>query len=245
MKTEDKIYSGRIMCGDCLEIMPDLPPESVDLVLTDPPYAINYRSNRRVARPKFDHMDSDIPGDWIERFAVETFRLLKNDRHLYCFCRHDTYPLFYNAFESVGFRMKRTLIWIKDNHGSGDLKGDYAPRDEWIIYAHKGRRLLRGGRIDNIVEFPKVHSSKLKHPTQKPIELLRLLIDKSTEMGEVVLDPYAGVLSTSVAAIQKKRQFIMIDTDKGFLENGMARLDNLDNSSLYSIESIVEASILE
>jgi site-specific DNA-methyltransferase (adenine-specific) len=215
--------------------MTEMQQESVDLVLTDPPYAINYRSNRRVVNPQFDHIDNDLPGDWIERFAAQSYRLLKNNRHLYCFCRHDTYPLFYKAFTGAGYKLKRTLIWVKDNHGSGDLKGDYAPRDEWIIYAHKGRRLLNGKRNDNILEFPKVNTSKLLHPTQKPIELLKFLIEKSTENGEIVLDPYAGVLSTAVAAMQKERNFIMIDTDSDFLRKGLGRFDEMDESSGYNI----------
>jgi len=235
-------FENSVLCGDCLAIMPGLPAESVDLVLTDPPYAINYRSNRRVARPKFDHIDNDMPGDWIERFAAEAFRLLKNNRHLYCFCRHDTYPLFYTAFGKAGFKLKRTLIWVKNNHGSGDLKGDYASRDEWIIFAHKGRRLLRGKREDNILEYPKVYSSNLLHPTQKPVDLPKLLIEKSTDMGEIVFDPYAGVLSTAMAAMEEKRHFLMIDTDMSFLEKGLARFETLEERKRYNIEIIKDYS---
>ncbi|NQU06138.1 MAG: site-specific DNA-methyltransferase [Calditrichaeota bacterium] len=217
--------------------MSELQQESVDLVLTDPPYAINYRSNRRVANPKFDHIKNDMPGNWIERFAIESYRLLKNNRHLYCFCRHDTYPLFYKAFEEAGFKLKRTLIWVKDNHGSGDLKGDYAPRDEWIIFAHKGRRILNGKRNDNILEYPKVHTSKLLHPTQKPVELLRFLIGKSTEKDEIILDPYGGVLSTAVAAMQEERSFIMIDMEVEFITKGMLRLEEQDNRKEFLLEN--------
>jgi len=224
------------MCGDCLEIMPELPLCSVDLILTDPPYAIHYRSNRRVVKPKFDHLDGDHPGDWIELFAAEAYRLLRNDRHLYCFCRHDTYPRFYNAFENAGFKMKRTLIWVKNNHGSGDLKGDYAARDEWIIFAQKGRRILRGKREDNIFEFPKLYSSNLLHPTQKPVELLKLLINKSTDEGEVVLDPYAGVLSTAIAAMQERRDFIAIDIERDFLRKGFLRVVEAPERIYYNME---------
>jgi len=235
-QAEDFNQTGKIITGDCRKIMPDLPDVSVDLVLTDPPYAINYRSNRRVTRPRFDYIDNDLPGDWIEQFARESYRLLKDDRHLYCFCRHDTYPRFYRAFEDAGFNMKRTLVWIKNNHGSGDLKGDYASRDEWIIFAHKGRRLLRGKRMDNILEFPKVHTGSLLHPTQKPVELLEVLIENSTDGGEVVLDPYAGVLSTAVAAMNKQRNFMMIEINPEFIELGKNRLDESSSFSLFQID---------
>jgi site-specific DNA-methyltransferase (adenine-specific) len=114
----------RVIAGDCLQILPQLEAASVDLILTDPPYAIHYRSNRRVTRPKFNHLTGDQPGRWMEDFARESFRLLKPNRHLYCFCRFDTYPRFFEAFRQAGFTVKRTLIWVKNNHGSGDLKGD-------------------------------------------------------------------------------------------------------------------------
>ena len=231
-----KVLNGRVILGDCLKVMREMNAGSVDLVLTDPPYAINYRSNRRIAKPRFDHLNGDQPGDWIEQFALEAFRLLKMNRHLYCFCRHDTYPRFYQAFEGAGFTMKRTLIWVKNNHGSGDLKGDYASRDEWIIFAQKGRRLMQGKRRDNIFEYDKVHSSQLLHPTQKPIDLLRVLIEKSTERGELVLDPYAGVLSTALAAMEENRNFIMIDIEESFLRKGWRRFDEALGKQKYHLE---------
>lgn len=215
----------RIIRGDCLKRLPDLADESVDLILTDPPYAINYRSNRRVVRPKFNHITGDQPGDWMEQFALETYRLLRPNRHLYCFCRFDTYPRFYQAFESAGFKMKRTLIWVKNNHGSGDLRGDYAPIDEWIIFAQKGRRLLNGKRRNNILRFDKVASSDLLHPTQKPLKLLEVLIEKSSNAGETVLDPFAGVLTTGLAAMDLGRGFIGIECNREYVDRGMEWLN--------------------
>jgi len=237
--------SACIIHGDCFDILSKLPDESVDLVLTDPPYAIHYRSNRRVSRPKFDHFEGDKPGDWIETFAEESYRLLRTNRHLYCFCRHDTYPLFFTAFQRAGFRMKRTLIWVKNNHGSGDLKGDYAPRDEWIIYAQKGRRELRGKREDNILEFNKVHTGQLLHPTQKPLELLRLLIEKSSSPGEMVLDPYAGVLSTAVAAMDLERSFVAIDNSEEFIRKGVERIQKHRKISEYEIDVNIRTDLLK
>jgi site-specific DNA-methyltransferase (adenine-specific) len=175
----------------------------------------------------------------MEEFAREAFRILKPDRHLYCFCRFDTYPRFFRAFASAGFKMKRTLIWVKDNHGSGDLKGDYAPRDEWVIFAQKGRRTLRGKRKDNILTIPKVPSAKLRHPTEKPLVLLKLLMEKSTSPGEMVLDPFAGVLTTAEAAMDKERSFTAIETSRRFIQAGMKRLREHPNRSLYDLKLMV------
>lgn len=234
------MLNNRIVTGNSIKLLQDFDDESIDLVLTDPPYAINYRSNRRTKLPKFDFIAGDVPGDWIELFAALAFKVLKNNRHLYCFCRHDTYPRFYTAFEAAGFKMKRTLIWIKNNHGSGDLKGDYAPKDEWIIFAHKGRRTLRGTRNDNVIENirrnNKIHSSDLLHPTQKPVELLEFLVQNSTDKGETVLDPFAGVLSTAVAASTQGRRFICIDLDHDFINKGIERLNDVSDEILNYTE---------
>lgn len=215
---------GEVVVGDCLKVLPALPDQLVDLVLTDPPYAINYRSNRRTARPRFDWLTGDQPGDWIERLAAEAYRILKPDRHLYCFCRFDTYPRFFGAFQDVGFTMKRTLIWVKNNHGSGDLRGDYAPKDEWIIFAQKGRRPLNGRRSFNVLNYNKVPSAELMHPTQKPVELLKFLIAKSTVLGETVLDPFAGVLTTAIAAVQTGRKVLAVEVEPAFVTAGLPSL---------------------
>lgn len=224
-----------MILGDSLRLLPTLLSESVDLIVTDPPYAIGYRSNRRVARPKFDFIAGDRPGDWIALFARESFRVLRPNRLLYCFCRHDTYPLFFNAFREAGFRMKRTLIWIKNNHGSGDLRGDWAPKDEWIVFASKGRRLLNPPRETNIITCDKVASVELLHPTQKPVMLLRKLIEKSSQEREVVCDPFAGVLSTALAAMDLRRGFVMMDSSREFIEAGMRRLDEHPRRGEYEI----------
>ena len=128
--------------------------------------------------------------------------------------------------------MKRTLIWVKDNHGSGDLKGEYAPQDEWIIFASKGRRFLQVPRISNVIEVARVASVKLRHPTEKPIDLLKILIDKSTpprNFGEdpgakIVLDPFMGSGTTGVAATSLGHKFIGMEMNQEYFDVACERL---------------------
>ncbi len=209
-------WMNKVYFGDNMVTLAKMPDETVDLVLTDPPYAINYASNRRTKQPKFKHLQNDKNGDWIPKFVREAYRVLKNDRHFYCFCRHDTYPQFVQATLEAGFKLKRTLIWVKNNHGSGDLKGDYAPQDEWIIYAHKGRRELRGQRASNILYYSKVSSKNLNHSTEKPVELLKFLIGKSTKKGELVLDPFGGSGSTMIAAKEMERAHCIMEISEEY-----------------------------
>ncbi|MBS1262474.1 MAG: DNA adenine methyltransferase YhdJ [Calditrichaeota bacterium] len=210
-------WDDTVWLGDNRNWLAMMPDETVDLILTDPPYNIGYKSNRRVVNAKFQHLENDDNGDdWIPQFAREAYRVLKNDRHLYCFCRHDTYPDFIAAFKAAGFKIKRTLIWVKNNHGSGDLKGDYAPQDEWIIYCHKGRRVLNGKRESNVLYFPKLSTKNLTHSTEKPVELLKKLIEKSTHRDELVLDPFAGSGSTMQAARELRRRYCMMELSESY-----------------------------
>ncbi|HEB84327.1 MAG TPA: hypothetical protein ENI92_04920 [Bacteroidetes bacterium] len=228
-------WHNTIHYGNNMDTLRRMPEGTVDLILTDPPYAINYRSNRRVKQEKFKHLANDHQGDWIDRFAVEAYRVLKRNRHLYCFCRHDTYPVFIEAFKRAGFKLKRTLIWVKNNHGSGDLKGDYAPQDEWIIYAHKGRRELFGKRDSNVIlGHSRLPSRKLTHSTEKPVSLLKYLIGKSTRPGELVLDPFSGSGSTMHAAIEMERAYCMIELSDQYYLTTVKRSSELQQGDMFS-----------
>jgi site-specific DNA-methyltransferase (adenine-specific) len=222
-------FVDRFVCGDCFELLPQLPAESVDLVLTDPPYGIDYQSNRRVKREKLPKFDNDIDLSWVEGWVEQVHRVLKNDRHFYCFTRFDTYPVFYSAISRL-FKVKNCLIWVKNNHGSGDLDGAYAPQTEMIIFGVKGRRLLNGSRESDVLDCANVPSAHRHHSTQKPVELLRVLIEKSTEPGELVLDPFAGVGSTGLACLdmhrakgdQQTRRYTLIELNPDFVQKGRA-----------------------
>lgn len=211
-------------CGDCFEIMRDMPDECVDLVLTDPPYGIDYQSNRRVARPKLPKFENDVDVSWVGEWVDQVHRVLRSDRHFYCFTRFDMYPHFYQEI-SRRFKVKNCLIWRKNNHGSGDLYGAYAPQNEMIIFAAKGRRELNGRRHPDVLDCDNVPSSYRFHATQKPVHLLRFLVEKSTNPGEIVLDPFAGSGSTGLACIDtvptqgadKRRKYVLIELNPEYV----------------------------
>ncbi|MBU0509172.1 site-specific DNA-methyltransferase [bacterium] len=220
-------YINAFICCDCFEEMRKLPDECVDLVLTDPPYGIDYQSNRRVARPKLPKFDNDAALGWLEEWVDEVYRVLKPDRHFYCFTRFDTYPEFYRQI-ARRFKIKNCLIWHKNNHGSGDLDGAYAPQYEMIVFAVKGKRALNGTRESDVLPCDNVPSAFRRHATQKPVELLRQLIEKSTEPGEVVLDPFSGTGSTGLACLdverhrgdRQERKFVLLEINREFVEQG-------------------------
>lgn len=210
--------------GDCLVEMKKIGDKSVDLILTDPPYGMNYQSSRRTATEKFRKIENDNVLGWVCSFMTECFRVLKDDRHTYIFCNDYAISLFRDYMKEVGFNPKRTLVWVKNNHTSGDLLGDYGNKTEFIVYAQKGRRLLNGKRDTNVLSFNKV--SNLSHPTQKPVDMNEYLVGKSSFDGEVVLDPFMGSGTTGVACKNLGRSFIGIEKDESYFNLAKQRIES-------------------
>lgn len=208
--------------GNCLEVMKTLPDNSVDAIVTDPPYGMNYQSSRRTATKKFNKIINDKNIEWFYNFIIDSYRVLKNNSHIYIFCNEYNVSNFRDLQQKAGFNNKRTLIWVKNNHTSGDLHGDYANKTEFINFAQKGRRLLNGKRDVNVLNFNRV--SKLQHPTQKPLDLIEFLITKSTKDGETILDPFMGSGTTGVACKNLNRNFIGIELDSTYFEIAKSRM---------------------
>jgi len=216
----------RILEGDCVEVMRGLPSESVDCVVTDPPYGMAYRSNMRASWARFDAIENDDNFDfeWQLAWMKECYRVLKDGSHFYAFCSDHHLGEFRDTARSARFNVKRTLVWCKGGGGIGDLDGDYAHETEFCVFAHKGRRPLTGGRISNVLQVPKVRPADLRHPTEKPVGVLRPLVQKSSAPGEVVLDPFGGSGSTAVACREEGRGFIVIEREPKYVEVTRDRL---------------------
>ena len=205
---------------DVREVIKWIPDESIDLIVSDPPYLINYQSNRRVATEKFQHMQGDTDPELISWYFKECYRTLKNNTSCYIFCSWKTVDFFKVEFEKH-FNLKNILVWDKGIWGSGDLKGSYGPQHEFILYGHKGRDTLRHKRYPDIIKgFNKVPSAKLLHPAQKPTHLLCHLIQNSSNVEDLVFDGFAGIGSTGVACKHTNRKFLMCEINKEYYEIG-------------------------
>lgn len=198
---------GVLYCADCLALLKQLPSESIDLVVIDPPYGMDYVSGRR--KQKFNRIINDDNVAWMEALIPLLYRKLKENTHSYLFCNDYSLGDLRTAFKASKFQVKRTLIWEKNNHTAGDLEGDYANKTEFILYAQKGRRLLNGKRCTNILKFDRAVVQL--HPTQKPIPLLSFLINNSSNSNELILDPFCGSGTALVAAKRSGRCYIGID----------------------------------
>lgn len=205
---------------DCLETMKRMPDGFVDAIISDPPYGMSYVSSRR--KQKFEAIKDDDNLEWVQPFCDEAYRVLKDDTHIYLFCNDYAITDFRNALEASGFKVKRALVWVKNNHTSGDLLGDYANKTEFIVFAHKGRRLLNGGREPNVLQFKRV--GNMQHPTQKPVDLVAYLVNKSTDEGDTVYDPFMGSGTTAKACQDLNRNFIGSEISKEYCDIAEERL---------------------
>lgn len=172
---------------DCIAFMRQLPSESVDLIVTDPPYLMNYKTRRR--KNKSDKFCSAIIGDTSEEliatYIKECYRILKNNSACYMFCNANKVEFFITELQKY-FNIKNIIVWVKNIHTAGDLVAQYGKRHEFIFYVNKGRSPIRNGRISDVWEFDKVPSSRLLHQNQKPVELIKQCITKSSDAGGCV-----------------------------------------------------------
>lgn len=215
-----------VVHGDALDYLPTLRTESFDLILTDPPYGVEWRSNRRAER--FDQLDGDgiADRDGIRAVMVECVRLVGQNRHLYTFGPTDVLD---------GLKVSETaaLVWDKAILGSGNLAAPWGPAHEPITFAVSKHR--HGGeagkpavpvrlRKGSVLRFPRPTGRKVRHPSEKPTPLLRELIESSTRQGDLVLDPFGGSGSTAVAAILAGRRAVIIDTERRWVDLAVERV---------------------
>lgn len=217
-------HPSKLLLGDCLDVLKQLPDASVDCIVTDPPYGIRYQS-RSHSLP-LDRMANDDEGayDLLDKALAIAWHKLKENSHIYVFT---TWQAFAPMAEVVKryFNLKNVLVWVKNNRTRGDLKGNYGYQHEMVLYAHKGRRYLSGKRDANILHFDKVPSNYMQHPTEKPVKLLEYLIEKSTAVGETVLDMFMGSGSTCLAAKRLNRNYIGIEIEPVWYEVARKRLE--------------------
>ena len=215
------IGNGTFLHGDCLELMREIPDGSVDMICTDPPFGMDYQSNRRVVGVQHDKIAGDKDLGWLPAFVDEAFRVSKPDSAHYFFCSFHKIDVFKQEI-SRKFKIKNLLVWEKNNHGTGDLKGDFAPKVEFCWFVHKGRSLLRGSRDPNIMRFARTQNDL--HPTQKPVDLIQYLIEKFSDPDQIILDPFAGSGTTAIAAENAGRRWTCMERDPDYYDAAIARV---------------------
>ena len=222
---ERELMINQIFNEDCLIGMQKLQDDLVDLVLTDVPYGMSFQSCRR--KEKHLEIQNDDNLNWLPSWIKEVDRVAKNDAHLYIFCSHHNIEVFKTEIQKYR-KVKNILIWEKNNHGSGDLLGDYAPKYEFVIFCSNGERKLNGGRDSNIIKANK--TGNVHHGTEKPIDLMEFFINKSSEVDDIVLDTFAGSGATLIGAKNTRRNYIGYEIELEHFETINKRLQKTQGS---------------
>lgn len=204
----------RITHGDCIPVMAAMADSSVDFILTDPPYLVNYRdrSGRRVA--------NDRAGDWLHPAFTQMHRILKHNAFAVSFYGWNRVDLFMRAWTDAGFTVAGHLIFPKEYASSSRY---LEHRHEQAYLLMKGRPLPPGFPIPDIIPWSDYTGNKL-HPTQKPLCILKPLISAFTGPDALVLDPFCGSGSTLKAARELRRNFIGIEIDRDHFQTAARRL---------------------
>lgn len=218
--------------ADAMDVLPDIPKESVDLILTDPPYGVEWQSNTR--NEKFTQLLGD-GADEESRQGVsdvlrECVRIVGQNRHLYVFGPSD-------VLDGQKVSEVVELIWDKNVIGSGDVTAPWGPQHERISFCvskfrHAGQSGTSGVptrmRKGSVLRFTRPTGRKVRHPSEKPVSLLSELIESSTRRGDVVVDPFAGVGSTGVAAVLSGRRAVLVELDAQWIPTAIERLQRAE-----------------
>lgn len=210
---------------DAVAWLRTVPTESVDLVITDPPYESleKHRAIGTTTRLKHSKASSNdwfqiFPNDRFEELFVEVHRVLRRDSHFYLYCDQETMFVAKPIAEAIGFKFWKFLVWDKVRIGMGY---HYRARHECILFFEKGKRKLNDLGIADIIAAPRVHKG---YPAEKPPEVSEVLITQSTEPGQLVIDPFMGSGSVGVAAARQGRDFAGNDICREAVEIATNRL---------------------
>lgn len=221
---------------DCLKALKNIEDNSIDLIVTDPPYKI-ISGGRKVngdtsTQPSgmftklseennvksgklFKHNDIKFK-DWMP----EMFRVLREQTHAYFMVNDRNLNDLINEGEKAGFKLQNILIWKKNNSTPNRY---YMKCSEFIVMFRKGKaKNIKNMGSKTVLEVDNVRNKT--HPTEKPVELLEILISNSSNENDVVLEPFLGTGSCGVACKNLNRKFIGIEIDKEYFEIAEKRI---------------------
>lgn len=206
-------FTNRVIHGDCIPVMRAMPPHSVDLIVTDPPYLVRYKTRDGRCYPNDDN------SRWLRPAYSEMHRILKPDSFCITFYGWPHVDRFMGAWKEAGFRPVSHLVWVKRYHSK---QGFTRCCHESAFLLAKGRPPVPENAPRSV--FPYEYTGNKLHPTQKPVTAITPLIRAYSIPGGLVLDPFAGSGTTAEAAKQTGRSYIAIEKVRRYYDNACARL---------------------
>ena len=255
--------AGRVVVSDAFELLRSLAPESVDLVVTDPPYeSLQIHRARGTTTRLTTNWFTTVPNQRLPELLREVYRVLRADRHFYLFCDEVTADVIKlqqgvgaarlpNGARkcACGFVYWKEIVWAKTTLDGARIRGGtgyhYRAASERILFFEKGKRALRDLGIPDVLMAPR---SGVPGPAVKPGAVVRTLIAQSTGPGELVLDPFCGSGVAGVEARALERRFLLGDIDLAYLDPSLAPLaprDSVVARAAEVVEDPVEPPELE
>jgi site-specific DNA-methyltransferase (adenine-specific) len=203
----------------------EIADESIDLIVTDPPYLIEYKTNYRKYEHDFDTaIQNDNNPQLIIDYIKECYRILKSDSAMYIFCSFDKVDFFKQELEKY-FNIKNMIIWVKNNWTAGDLEAQFGKQYEIIFLVNKGRKKINGTRITDVWHIDRVSGNHQQHQNQKPVELIEQCITKHSNENDLVFDGFMGSGTTGVACKNLNRRFIGVEIEKKYYDMAEKRIN--------------------
>lgn len=234
---EAQRYAVRL--GDSREIIRKVPDNFVDFILTDPPYNLAKHSTGNIPLPNRKPMNNDVaqwdleafvPSEWAEAFI----RILKPTGNLFIFTSYNMIGKWYDCLDHR-FSTTQFMVWHKTNPAPKIFKAGFLNSCEIVFCCwNKGHtwNFLSQSEMHNFVESPICMAPERlrspKHPTQKPVSILKKMITIASNVDDIVFDPFMGVGSTGVAALSLGRRFIGFERDEAYFHAAEARLRRED-----------------
>ncbi|UTF56014.1 DNA modification methylase [Natronosalvus rutilus] len=221
---------------DCVDGMADrLEDDEVDLIVTDPPYGVNIDISDSMGRVKETQHLGTVANDHDEEEALELWddvmteldRVASTQAHLYCFASWKTAGPFRDVIEAHGWQVQNYLVWVKKDasqiaaFGTGS-KPKWGYKHEFILFAVRDGARPLDGYPDDVLEYTEARWSDVEdqetiHPTQKPVALLEELIERSSERGDLVIDPFGGSGATGEAAVKLGRETRLWELEEAYI----------------------------
>src|SRR5579863_2860705 len=238
---------GAIYAADSFKKIKEVPAHSVDVILTDPPYNLGQYSTGNLKMNWRREFNNDIaawdhetfsPRQWVEEFT----RVLKPTGTLFAFTSYNLLGKWHEAFDPK-FDTFQFMVWHKTNPAPKLRKAGFLNSCELIVCAwNKGHTWNFGkqNEMHNLIETPicmgRERLKNPKHPTQKPLRVLEHLLKLSSVEGDLVFDPFMGVGSSGVAALNMKRRFLGFDSEPSYVKAAGDRFTNVCGTKLVPIK---------
>lgn len=237
-----------ILHGDSKEIIKRIPDNSIDFILTDPPYNLGQHSTGNIPLPGRSAMNNDV-ADWDmidfnpEEWADEFIRILKPTGNLFIFTSYNQLGRWYNCLDHR-FDTSNFMIWHKTNPAPKIFKAGFLNSCEMIFTCWNKKHtwnFISQTEMHNFIESPicmrPERLAEPKHPAQKPVSILKKMIEIASNEGDIIFDPFMGVGSTGVAALSLGRRFIGVELEESYFWAAKKRINDLLKSQETAISN--------